>query len=424
MRVTRKGIDLTFAVLQSFFGLFGLTFIAWLLSENRRAVSWKVAAGGLAFQFILAALLLHVPLFKQFFFLLGEGVNALQAATQAGTSFVFGYVGGGALPFAESQPGASFILAFQALPLVLLMSALSALLYHWRVLPVIVRGFAWLLEKTLGIGGAVGVCSAANAFVGMVEAPLLIRPYLLRLSRGELFVVMTGGMATIAGTVMVLYATFLSQTISDPLGHLLIASLISVPAAIMVGKLMIPDEANTATDAKLETLYSGAMDAVARGTQDGVQLLIGIIAMLVVLVGLIHLANSLLSFLPEIGAAPITLQRLFGLGMVPIVWLMGVPTSEVMTAGSLINIKTVLNELLAYLEMSRLPPGALSERSLIIMTYGMCGFANFGSLGILVGGMGVMVPERRNEIVELGFKSIISGTLASALTGAVVGVLL
>jgi CNT family concentrative nucleoside transporter len=411
-------------MLQSLAGIFGLTAIVWLLSENRRAASWKVAVGGLAFQFILAALLLHIPFFKQFFLLLGDGVNALQAATRAGTSFVFGYIGGGPLPFAETAPGASFVLAFQALPLVLLMSALSALLYYWRVLPIIVRGFAWLLEKTLGIGGAVGVCSAANAFIGMVEAPLLIRPYLLRLSRGELFVVMTGGMATIAGTVMVLYATFLSRTIPDPLGHLLIASLISVPAAIMVGKLMIPDEAHTADDAKLEVLYSGSMDAVAKGTQDGVQLLIGIIAMLTVLVGLVHLANGLLSFLPMIDAAPITLQRIFGLAMVPIVWLMGIPAAEAMTAGSLMGIKTVLNELLAYLEMSRLPEGAMSERSLIIMTYGMCGFANFGSLGILVGGLGTMVPERRDEIVELGFKSIISGTLASALTGAVVGVLI
>jgi CNT family concentrative nucleoside transporter len=411
-------------MLQSLAGIFGLTAIVWLLSENRRAASWKVAAGGLAFQFILAALLLHIPFFKRFFLLLGDGVNALQAATQAGTSFVFGYIGGGPLPFAETSPGASFVLAFQALPMVLLMSALSALLYHWRVLPIIVRGFAWLLEKTLGIGGAVGVCSAANAFVGMVEAPLLIRPYLLKLSRGELFVVMTGGMSTIAGTVMVLYATFLSRAIPDPLGHLLIASLISVPAAIMVGKLMIPDEAHTADDAKLEALYSGSMDAVAKGTADGVQLLIGIIAMLTVLVGLVYLANGLLSFLPLIDEAPITLQRIFGLVMVPIVWLMGIPAGEAMTAGSLMGIKTVLNELLAYLEMSRLPEGAMSERSLIIMTYGMCGFANFGSLGILVGGLGTMVPERRDEIVELGFKSIISGTLTSALTGAVVGMLI
>jgi CNT family concentrative nucleoside transporter len=411
-------------MLQSLAGIFGLTAIVWLLSENRRAASWKVAAGGLAFQFILAALLLHIPFFKRFFLLLGDGVNALQAATQAGTSFVFGYIGGGPLPFAETSPGASFVLAFQALPMVLLMSALSALLYHWRVLPIIVRGFAWLLEKTLGIGGAVGVCSAANAFVGMVEAPLLIRPYLLKLSRGELFVVMTGGMSTIAGTVMVLYAAFLSRAIPDPLGHLLIASLISVPAAIMVGKLMIPDEAHTADDAKLEALYSGSMDAVAKGTADGVQLLIGIIAMLTVLVGLVYLANGLLSFLPLIDEAPITLQRIFGLVMVPIVWLMGIPAGEAMTAGSLMGIKTVLNELLAYLEMSRLPEGAMSERSLIIMTYGMCGFANFGSLGILVGGLGTMVPERRDEIVELGFKSIISGTLTSALTGAVVGMLI
>ncbi|MCC7167449.1 MAG: nucleoside:proton symporter [Rhodospirillales bacterium] len=411
-------------MLQSLIGILGLTALAWLVSENRRRVSWKVAAGGLAFQFLLALVLLKLPMFKTAFLALGDLVGALQKATRAGTGFVFGYLGGGPLPFVETQPGASFVLAFQALPLVLIMSALSALLYHWRILPLVVRGFAWVLRRTMGIGGAVGVSSAANAFLGMVEAPLLIRPYLLKLSRGELFVVMTGGMATIAGTVMVLYATFLERVIPDPLGHLLIASLISVPAAIMVGKMMIPDDARTADDAPPPRLYSGSMDAIAKGTQDGIQLLIGIVAMLVVLVGLVHLANGLLGLLPDLAGQPITLERLFGFVMLPIVWLMGIPWAEAMTAATLMGTKTVLNELLAYLDLARLPPGALGERSRIILTYGMCGFANFGSLGILIGGMGAMVPERRDEIVALGFRAIVSGTLASCLTGAVVGLLL
>jgi CNT family concentrative nucleoside transporter len=412
-------------MLQSLAGLAGLTALAWILSENRPAFSWRVALTGLAVQFALALVLLKFPPAKLFFAALGDGVAALQNATRAGTAFVFGYLGGGPLPFLETRPGSSFVLAFQALPLVLLMSALSALLYHWRILPLIVGGLSWLLQKSMGIGGAVGVSSAANAFLGMVEAPLLIRPYIDRLSRGELFVVMTGGMATIAGTVMVLYASFLEDVIPDPIGHLVVASLISVPAAIMVGKIMVPDEAATSGEAEAPgKLYGSAMDAVTKGTAEGVQLLIGIVALLVVLVALVHLANALLGFLPGVAGLPITLERLLGWAMIPIVWMMGVPAGEAMTAGTLMGVKTVLNELLAYLELARLPEGALSERSRIIMTYGMCGFANFGSLGIMIGGLGAMAPRRRDEIIALGLKSIASGTLASCLTGAIVGLLL
>lgn len=409
---------------QSAVGIAGLVAIAWALSEQRRLVSWRIIAAGLIVQFLLALLLLKFPPSQALFLGLTRLVDAVQAATIAGTSFVFGYVGGGRSPFAVTDPGAGFVLAFQALPLVLLMSALSALLYHWRILPLVVKAFSLLLERSMGLGGAVGVSSAANAFVGMVEAPLLIRPYLARLSRGELFVVMTGGMATIAGTMMVLYATFLAGVIPDPIGHLLTASLISVPAAIMVAKIMIPDDTRTGGQDDQPMVYAGSMDAVVRGTADGVGLLINIIAMLIVLVALVALANGLLALLPEIAGAPVTLQRLMGLVMAPIVWLMGIPAAEMMTAGALMGTKTVLNELLAYVDLAHLPPGALSERSRVIMTYGLCGFANFGSLGIMIAGLATMAPQRRDDIVALGGRSIISGTLASCLTGAVVGILI
>ncbi|CDL01305.1 putative Na+(H+)/nucleoside cotransporter [Magnetospirillum gryphiswaldense MSR-1 v2] len=409
---------------QSAVGIAGLVAIAWLLSEQRRLVSWRIIAAGLIVQFLLALLLLKFPPSQTLFLGLTRLVDAVQAATIAGTSFVFGYVGGGRSPFAVTDPGAGFVLAFQALPLVLLMSALSALLYHWRILPLVVKAFSRLLERSMGLGGAVGVSSAANAFVGMVEAPLLIRPYLARLSRGELFVVMTGGMATIAGTMMVLYATFLTGVIPDPIGHLLTASLISVPAAIMVAKIMIPDDTRTGGQDDQPMVYASSMDAVVRGTADGVGLLINIIAMLIVLVALVALANGLLALLPEIAGAPVTLQRLMGLVMAPIVWLMGIPAAEMMTAGALMGTKTVLNELLAYVDLAHLPAGALSERSRVIMTYGLCGFANFGSLGIMIAGLAAMAPERRDDIVALGGRSIISGTLASCLTGAVVGILI
>ncbi|AVM74794.1 NupC/NupG family nucleoside CNT transporter [Magnetospirillum gryphiswaldense] len=411
-------------VAQSAVGIAGLVAIAWLLSEQRRLVSWRIIAAGLIVQFLLALLLLKFPPSQALFLGLTRLVDAVQAATIAGTSFVFGYVGGGRSPFAVTDPGAGFVLAFQALPLVLLMSALSALLYHWRILPLVVKAFSRLLERSMGLGGAVGVSSAANAFVGMVEAPLLIRPYLARLSRGELFVVMTGGMATIAGTMMVLYATFLTGVIPDPIGHLLTASLISVPAAIMVAKIMIPDDTRTGGQDDQPMVYASSMDAVVRGTADGIGLLINIIAMLIVLVALVALANGLLALLPEIAGAPVTLQRLMGLVMAPIVWLMGIPAAEMMTAGALMGTKTVLNELLAYVDLAHLPAGALSERSRVIMTYGLCGFANFGSLGIMIAGLAAMAPERRDDIVALGGRSIISGTLASCLTGAVVGILI
>jgi CNT family concentrative nucleoside transporter len=408
---------------QGLIGLAGLVGLAWLLSEDRLRVSWRVVAAGLTGQVLIAMVLLKVPAAQGLFLGLNRVVDSLQAATRAGTAFVFGYVGGGAAPFAVSDPASSFVLAFQALPLVLIMSALSALLYHWRILPVVVRAMSWALERAMGLGGAVGVSSAANAFVGMVEAPLLIRPYIGLLSRGELFVVMTGGMATIAGTVMVLYATFLQGVVPDPVGHLLTASLISVPAAVMVAKIMIPDDARTG-GGDTPAAYGGSMDAVVKGTSDGVQLLINVIAMLIVLVALVSLANGVLSLLPDIGGQPLTLQRMMGWLMAPIVWLMGIPAEEMVTAGALMGTKTVLNELLAYLDLARLPPEALSLRSRIIMTYGLCGFANFGSLGIMIAGLTAMAPTRRGEIVALGARSVISGTLASCLTGGIVGLLL
>lgn len=409
------------SVLQSLVGIAGLILIAVLLSENRRRVSWRAIAVGLGAQMLVAALLLKVPAVRPLFLALNRAVDALQAATLAGTSFVFGYVGGGPAPFSLSDPSKGFVLAFQALPLVLIMSALSALLYHWRILPLVVRGFALVLEKSFGLGGAVGMSAAAMPFLGMIESPLLIRPYLARLSRGELFVVMTGGLATIAGTVLVLYATFLSGIIPDATGHLLTATLVSVPAAIMVARVMVPDDTRTDGGAAIQTPYGGSMDAVVRGTMDGLHLLGAIIAMLVVLVALVHLVNSGLGLLPEMAGAPVTLQRAMGVALAPLAWLMGVPAAEMATAGALLGTKTVLNELLAYLQLAALPPDALSERSRLIMSYGLCGFANFGSLGILIAGLSAMAPERRGEVVSLGWRAMAAGTLATCLTAAVVG---
>ena len=410
-------------VLHSLVGFFLLHAIAWALSEDRRTIVWRPVIAGMLLTFGLGLVLLKAPYAKGAFLALNGALDALEKATRDGTAFVFGFLGGGPLPFAETYPGASFVLAFRALPLVLVVSALSALLFHWRVLPWIVRGFSLVLEKTMGVGGAIGLSSAANVFVGMVEAPLVVKPYIRNMSRGELFILMSCGMATVAGTVMALYASILSKVIPDALGHILIASIISTPAAIAVSVLMVPGEAS-ATEGKLVSqAATSSMDAVTRGTVDGAQLLVNIVAMLVVLVALVSLANQVLGLLPEVAGAPVTLQRLFGIALAPLVWIMGIPWAEATTAGALMGTKTVLNELLAYVDLAKLPESALSPRSRLMMTYALCGFANFGSLGIMIGGLATMAPERRDEIVSLGGKTIVSGTLATCVAGSVVGML-
>ncbi len=412
--------------LQSALGVVALLAFAWAIGENRRAVNWRSTAAAFAATLVAAVLLFEVPQIKGAFALVNRAVEAIAAATQAGTAFVFGYVGGAPLPFALTVPGAEFVLAFQALPIVLVMSVLTTLLFYWRILPPIVRGFSWALEKTMGVGGAVGLSTAANIFLGMVEAPLFIRPYVSRLSRGELFMVMTGGMAGIAGTVFVLYATILRNAIPDVAGQILVASILGAPAALLISGLMVPvprDEQSDLGEVEIGPVSESTMDAIARGTAAGLELLLNIVAMLIVLVALVHLANAILGLLPDVAGSAITLQRLLGYVMAPVCWLMGVPWSEAVTAGSLMGIKTVLNELIAYLELAKLPPGALDERSRLIMLYAMCGFANFGSLGIMIAGLTVMAPERRKDILSLGGKSIVSGTLTTCLLGAIVGVL-
>ena len=411
--------------MQSAFGFVVLILFAWVLSEDRRALPWRIVVSGALLQIVLAAALLKLPLFRDMFLALNDLLSALERATQEGTRFVFGFLGGGPQPFAE-QPGASsFVLAFRALPLILVVSALSALLFYWRVLPAIVRAFSAVLEKAMGVGGAVGLSAATNIFVGMVEAPLFVRPYLKEMSRGELFIVMTGGMAGVAGTVMALYAAILGPVVPDAMGHILSASIISAPAAILIAAVMVPPR-GAPTSGKLlpPQPARSSMDAVTRGTLDGLQLLLAIVAMLIVLIALVTLVNLALGLLPHWGGAQVTLQRMLGYVMAPLVWLAGVPAAEAVTAGALMGTKTVLNEFIAYVDMAQLPADALTARSRLIMTYCLCGFANFGSLGILIGGMSAMAPERRDEIVALGLRSIVSGTLATLMTGAVVGMLI
>ncbi|WP_428486877.1 NupC/NupG family nucleoside CNT transporter [Rhodopila sp.] len=406
-------------------GLVSLLLLAFLFSEDWRHVPWRTVFCGVALQIGFALLLIDVPGADRPMVWLNDAANALHAATLAGTQFVFGYLAGGVLPFAETHPGASFILAFQALPLVLTISALASLLFHWGVLQRITGAFAWLLRGAMGISGPLALGAAVHVFVGMIEAPLLVRPYLQRMQRGELFALMTCGMAGVAGTVMIIYASFLAPVVPNALGNILIASIISTPAGLAVAALMVPFDPANRGEGRLviDDPPVSAIDALVKGTMDGIPILAAIIATLIVTIAFVTLVNMVLGLFPAVAGGPATLQRILALPFRPVMWLIGVPWAETGLAAGLMATKTVLNEFVAYLNFSSMSADAFSPRTRMILTYALCGFANFGSLGITIGGLGAMVPSRRAEIVELGLRTILSGTIATCMSGAVAGAL-
>ncbi|HJT43712.1 MAG TPA: nucleoside transporter C-terminal domain-containing protein [Rhizomicrobium sp.] len=410
--------------LQSALGICVIIACAWALSEDRRAFRWRMVAGTLLLQAALALLLLKLPVIRDGLFQLNGVVSALTTATGAGTSFIFGYLGGGPAPFTVTNPVNMINLAFSVLPLVMVIGALSAILWHWRILPLVVRGLAALLKRSLGLGGAVGLSAAATVFLGNIEGQLVIRPYLARLSRTELFILMTVGLSVTAGTVFVLYATILRDVLPGALGHVLVASLMSLPAGVLLARIMVPGAAQTDLSAQEESVhYRSTMDAMAQGTEDGLKIYLQILAMLIVTTALMALANGILGHLPDVGGMPLTLERMLGWLFAPFAWLLGVPWSQAGAAGGLMGIKLILTELMAYLRMAALPAGTLDPRSSQIMVYAMCGFANFASVGILIAGMSALIPDRRDEVVALSLKALVAGTLASGLSGAMIGLL-
>lgn len=418
--------------MRGWLGLAMLLLLAYLCSENRRAIPWRAVLAGVVVQLGLAFLLIRFPPASAIFFLLTDGVDALQQATDAGTVFVFGYLGGGAAPFALAHPESSFILAFRVLPLVLVISALSALGFYYHTLQRLTIFFAWLLRRTMGLSGPLALGASVHIFVGMIEAPLLIRPYLARMQRGELFALMTCGMAGIAGTVMAIYAAMLEPTVPGALRSILAASVISTPAALAVAALMVPFRPPEpgAASAQLteDNPPASAMDAIVRGAMDGVGPLVNIVVMLLVTVALVALVNMPLGLVPP-GWLPaalgpsLTLQSIFALPFRPVMWLIGVPWDQAGAAAGLMAEKTVLNEFVAYLHLAHLPAEVLDDHSRRILTFALCGFANFGSLGIMLGGLGAMVPARRAEVVGLGLRSLLAGTIATCMSGAVAGVI-
>ena len=423
--------------LQSVLGIAFLITMAWLFSEKKRAFPFRIVIVGLALQAGIALLLLKVEVARNALFGLNGVVTVLTAATHAGTSFVYGFVGGSEFtPFTITNPAAMTTFAFTILPLVIIISALSAILWYWRILPIIVGGMAFVLKRTLGIGGAVGLGAAATVFLGNIEGSLVVRPYLAKITRTELFILMTTGLAVVAGTVFVVYANMLGGgcvpnpppgahcVLPGALGHILVASMMSLPAAIIMACIMVPGDAVTDVSQTDEThKYHSTMDAMARGTEDGLKIYMQILAMLIVVTAIVAIINTIMGYLPAVDGGPLTLQRVLGWVFAPLVWLYGVPWSEATQAGSLLGVKTILNEFVAYSQLTALPPNTLGPRSTMIMVYALCGFANFTSVGILIAGFGTLIPERRNEIVPLAMRAIVSGTMASGLTGAMIGLL-
>lgn len=441
-------------ILQGIFGLFAFLFLSWIISENKKEIDFRLIIVGLSSQILLTFLIFKVDFIRFAFRKVSSAINSIKEATLEGTSFVFGYLGGGKIPFLIDQEavanGASeFIFAFKPLPMLMVISALSMLLFHWKILPFFVKCFSWVLRKSLNIGGALGVCAAAKVFLGQTDAPLLIRPYLGKFSRSELFTVMTAGMATTSATIIALYATILDGIIVEPISHILTASVIGIPAAITISRIMIPHTGEQ-TSGNITSAYKfkGAMDALSKGTIDGLWLFLNIIAMLIVALTLVTIVNNMLGFTSDflshslsyiatkiysffseshtqinINLGSITLQKIFGLIMAPFAWFMGISWQEIITAGGLLGTKTALNELVAFINLSKLPEGALSEHSRLIMTYALCGFANLSSIGIQIAGLGTMVPERRIEIISLAFRALIAGTIASCMSGTIVGLI-
>jgi CNT family concentrative nucleoside transporter len=411
--------------LQSVLGLGAIVACCAVFSNNRRAVSPPLVIKSLALQFLLALLLIRLPASQQLFWVLNQGIEALQRATAAGTTFIFGFLGGGPLPYAETIEHGSVILAFQTLPMVIVISVLSGLLIYFRILPMVLRLMSLLLQKTLQVGGAAGLAIVANAFLGMVEAPLLIKPYLARLSSSEFFAVMVAGMATIAGSMMAIEASIIGHVVPNAVGHLLSASLITLPGVVYVSHLLMPNSgAVTSHDSRIDRGGNSVMDVVASSTQVGLQIFLNIIAMVIVVVALVYLLNAALGLLPAFAGRPLSMERLLGLALAPLTWLMGIPWREAMQTGELLGAKTVLTEFIAYVRLAELPVEALSLRSRTIITYALCGFANFISLGIMVTGLVTMVPERRDEILRLGFRSLLAGSMATFTSACVIGVLI
>jgi len=415
------------SILQILIGFVGLVCIAIPFSQNRSSINYRYIFVAIIFQIILAFALLKIPFIVQIFAYLSDGVSSLQAATQEGAEFVFGYLSNSSnSPFEASGAGNSMIFAFQILPLIIVISSLSALLWFWNILPLIIRAVSKVFEKLFNIGGPIGLGATANIIMGQVEAPLLVRPYLSRMSEKELLILMTAGMSTVSGSIMIALVSMLQPQFPELnlIQHLVSASILSIPAAIMYANIMIPSAEVTNFDGNsIPKVYDSSMDAITRGTRDGLDICLNVGAILIAFIALVSLLNSILGIAGSwVGITDLSLQLILGYMFFPIVWLMGIPLSETLASAELLGLKTALNEFVAYGALANIEPGVLSERSKLITLYALCGFANFSSVGILVSGISAMAPERKNDLIKVSLKALVGATLASCMTGLVIGI--
>lgn len=408
-------------IIQSLIGIVVLILIALPFSESIQEIKVKFIIYALLIQTSLAFILLEIPFISSFFDVMSIAVESLRLSAIEGSSFVFGYLGGGEAPFEVSNNQNLPIFAFTFLPMLIFLSALSALLWHWKILPFLIKLLAKLFEKPLDAKGPIGLAATANIFLGQLEAPLLIKPYLNKMNQRDLLIIMTVGMSTIAGSVMVLYITWLDDKFSGVIGHFLTASILSVPAAIMFSNILIPSSQTELKTAKEDLkMYESSMDAISVGTKDGLNMFLSVIASLIVFLSLVALADFILGIIPNVYGEPISLQRIAAFIFAPIAWLMGIPFSEIIPAGNLLGTKTIFNELIAFNDLRDLDTNILSERSQLIMLYGICGFANISSVGILLGGLSAICPDIRGTLLKIAFRALFAATLASCLTGTVV----
>jgi concentrative nucleoside transporter, CNT family len=409
---------------QSLTGLCLTMLICWLVSEDRRRFPWKLAVGAIAVQVVLVLLLFGAPAARTVLQAMAAGVDALGASTQDGTRFVFGFLAGGAQPYPVGDPGSLYILAFHVLPVILVVCALSALLWHWRILKWITRGFGFVFQRTLGLRGPPALATAATIFMGQVEGPIFIRAYLDLLTRSELFMLVAVGMSCVAGSTMVAYATILKGVLPDAAAHVLTASIISAPAGVLLARIIVPPEPFEATaplDLVGDKTYASSVDALIKGTGDGLTVVLNVGATLIVIVALVSIADRLLGLFPAVGGQPLGIARGLGWVFSPLAWSLGVPWAEAHTAGSLLGTKLVLTEFSAFIQLAKIGPAALSERSRMIMTYALCGFANIASVGINVAGYSVLAPNRRDEVIALVWKALLAGFLATCMTASIIG---
>jgi len=409
--------------LQSLLGLVVIVAVCWAISENRKAFPWRLTIGAILVQAGLVLALFAIPGSQAVLAAVTGAVDGLAVATTEGTKFVFGYLAGGDQPYTVSNQGALFTFAFQVLPLILVISALSALLWHWKILKWITLGFGFLFQKTMGLGGASALAVAANIFLGMIESPIVIRAYLDKLTRSEIFLMMVVGLATVAGSTMVAYATILAPVLPNAAGHVLVASIVSAPAGVLLARIIIPEKeglGGAVADYDSALKYDSAIDAIVKGTSDGLMVVLNISAVLIVFVALVALVNVMLGGF-VVFDAPLTVERILGWIFAPVAWLIGVEWKDADVAGWLLGVKLTLTEFVAFIDLGKVPAGEMTERTRMLMTYALCGFANIGSVGITVTGLSVLMPERREEVLGMVWKGLFAGFLATLMTASIVG---